>query len=237
MHVSSFGWYSHRVQKHMEFLRFGSSGAPVVIFPTSGGNHTEFSKNGMIEPLSWKIEQGLIQVYCVDTNNWEGWYNSSLSPRQRVECSVAFEEYLLHEFLPHLRNETGTDMLILAGISFGGYHTINFALKYPQLVNRAVSISGSFTVKGLLDGYYDDLCYFNDPEAYIQNLNDPWFLSMYNTHTELTLVTSDADVCLHRNLEMSNHLSAKNVRHNLIVWEGGYTHDWPAWKTMIAHYL
>jgi esterase/lipase superfamily enzyme len=221
----------------MEFLRFGHSGTPVVIFPTPQGNHTEFAAHGMLETVGWKIDQGLIQVYCVDTNNWDGWYNPATPPRRRMELSAAYEEYFLREFLPHLQHEAGLDYLILAGMSFGAYYAVNFGLKHPELVHRVLSFGGSFTIAGLLDGYYDDLCYFNDPAAFVPNLTDPWFLEMYNTHTEFTFVTSDHDLCLGRNVEMSNHLSAKGIRHHLIVWEGGYTHDWPAWKAMFPHYI
>jgi len=221
----------------MEFLRFGYAGAPVVVFPTSGGNHHEFAERGMLEPLAKKIDQGIIQVFCVDTNNWEGWYNEHIHPRLKVERSVAFEEYLIHEFLPHIREITGTDVLVLTGISFGAYHAMNFALKHPELVNRAVTFSGSFSIKSFLVDYYDDLCYFNNPVDYIQNLTDPWFLQQYNEHTELLLVTSDQDVCLDKNLEMVHHLTAKGIRHTFVKWEGDFKHDWPYWKQMIGHYI
>ena len=237
MRSYSYGWYSHRANKHMEFLHFGHAGAPVVVFPTSGGNQTEFPQQGMLDPIAWKIEHGFIQVFCVDTNNWEGWYNDHIHPRQKVEMHAGYEEYLIHEFLPHVRNVTGTGYLILMGISFGAFHTMNFALKHPEMVDRAICMSGSYSIKGFLDGYYDDLCYFNNPVDYIQNLHDPWYINMYNTHTEITMVTSDLDVCLNRNIEMSDHLNAKGIRHNFYKWDGGYKHDWPYWKIMIPHYL
>lgn len=237
MFVNKFGWYSDRVQKYMEFLQFGNAGTPVIVFPTSGGNQYEFSDRGMIEPVAWKIETGLIHLFCIDTNNWESWYNNAIHPRERVERYVRFEEYVTQELVPCIRNSAHTTNLILTGASFGGYHAINFALKHPELVTKAVSLSGSFTIKGLLDGYYDDLCYFNNPVDYIQNLHDSWYIDMYNTHTELIMVTSDQDHCLDRNIEMSNHLRAKGIRHQFIKWDGGYGHDWNYWREMIGHYI
>ena len=237
MFVDRFGWYSNRVEKYMEYLRFGNGGTPVIVFPTSGGDHHEFSDRGMVEPLTWKIDQGLIQLFCIDTNNWEGWYNNEIHPRQRVEKYAKFEEFLIHEFIPHLWTITGKTNLILFGASFGGYHAINFALKHPELIDKAISLSGSFTIKGLLDGYYDDLCYFNNPVDYIPNLSDPWFIDMYNSHTELILVSSEQDVCLDRNIELANMLRSKNIRHQFIVWDGGHVHDWHTWKEMIGNYV
>lgn len=237
VNVESYGWYSNRVNKHMEFLRVGTAGAPVIVFPTSGGDHREFGDRGMLRPLEWKIDQGLIQVFCINTNSWEGWYNEHLHPRQKVEMQVAYEEYLIHELLPALRNFSGTDVLILTGISFGAYHAMNFTLKHPDLVTKVVTFSGSFSIKGFLEGYYDDLCYFNNPVDYLRNLSDQWYIDMFNTCTDLTIVTSDGDVCLDRNLELAGILTSKGIRHNYYQWDASYKHDWPHWEKMIAHYI
>lgn len=237
MRVYSYGWYSHRVNKHMEFLHYGHAGAPVVIFPTSGGDHREFGDRGMVEPLAGKIDEGFIQLFCVDTNNWDGWYNDGIHPRQRVERYEAFEGYLMHEFYPHVANVTGSDYRILTGISFGGYIAMNFTLKHPDLVSKCVVLSGSFDIKGLLDGYYDELCYFNNPVDYLPNLSDPWYLNLYNSHTEIVMVTGDSDVCLDRNYELARIFDAKGIRHSFHRWDGGYRHDWPYWKEMIGHYI
>ena len=43
------------------------------------------------------------------------------------------------------------------GCSFGGYHAINFALRHPDLVTYAVSMSAAFDIpQRFLDGHYDD---------------------------------------------------------------------------------
>lgn len=237
MYVDRFGWYSHRVDKNMEYIRFGADGTPVVVFPTSGGDHYEFSQRGMIDPIATKIDAGFVQVFCIDTNNWESWYNDHIHPSDRVRRAKQFEEFFLHELIPHLRHTTGTDRLILLGASFGGYHAITYALKHPELVNKAISLSGSFNIKSFLDGYYDNDCYFNNPVDFLPNISDPWFFEQMNTKTELVLVSSEQDNCLDRNVELANILTAKNIRHQFIVWKGNYPHDWPTWQQMLPHYI
>lgn len=237
MQTSVFGWYSQRVNMFMEYLRAGDRGTPVLLFPTSGGDHREYTDRGMVATLESKIDQGLVQLFCLDTNNRESWYNDRIPPRERVERAVLFEEYVIREMIPHLRQTCGTDRLILFGASFGGYQAINFALKHPDLVDKAVSLSGSFSIRGLLEGYYDETCYFNCPIDYIRNLYDSWYIDRYNTHTELIFVSGDQDNCLQGNVEMTDQLKARGIRHQFHVWQGGYPHDWPSWKMMIGHYI
>ena len=59
------------------------------------------------------------------------------------------------------------------GCSFGAYHAVNFALRYPQLIKRTIGLSGIYDIRGWLDGYYDDNVYFNNPVDYTANLHDP----------------------------------------------------------------
>ncbi len=237
MRFYSHGWHSPCAERYMEFLHYGHSGAPIVVFPTTSGNHYEFPERGMLEPLSWKIEQGLIQIFCVDTTHWDGWYNEHCPAHRKVELEVMFERYLIHEFLPYLRHETGNGYVTLFGISFGAYHAMNFALKHPDLISRVVAMFGSFDIKGLLHGYYDEQCYFNNPVDYLPNLTDSWFLDRYRSGLEIVLITSDNDITLERNRSLSSLLNSKGIRHTFHQWSGDYPHDWQTWQQMIPHYL
>jgi len=223
--------------KYMEFLHIGDRGAPVVVFPTTLGNHYEFVDRHMLDPLTWKMESSLIQIFCVDSINNDSWYNDQLHPHEKVRRHVLYEDYLINEFLPYVRNKTGTEYLILFGCSFGGYHAINFAMRHPELVNRAIGLSGSYTIEGFLNGYYDDLCYYNNPAHYAQHLRDSYYLDRLNSRTELTIVTSDLDPCRERNEHFHKVLSDSRIRHNYYFWDNGVGHDWPYWQNMVAHYL
>ncbi|MBL7994722.1 esterase family protein [bacterium] len=237
MHHYSYGWYSERLNRQMDFQHFGHAGAPIIVFPTTLGNHYEFSDRNMIDPIAWKIEEGLIQVFCVNSINNESWYNNQIHPHEKVKRHVSYEEYLIQEFFPYVRQKTGMEYLVLFGCSFGGFHAINFTLRHPELVDKAISLSGSFTIEGFLNGYYDDLCYYNNPAHYMQNMRDPYYIDRYNHSTELSLVTSDWDVCRDRNEYFHKLLTDKGIRHNYFFWDGHVNHDWPSWQRMIGHYL
>src|ERR1035441_5871232 len=46
--------------------------------------------------------------------------------------------------MPFVRERTSWPQMATTGCSFGGYHAINFALRHPDLVTYAVSMSGAF---------------------------------------------------------------------------------------------
>ena len=50
----------------MELLVFGHGGAPVIVFPTSMGRFFDFEDRGMVGALAQHLEEGWVQLVCVD---------------------------------------------------------------------------------------------------------------------------------------------------------------------------
>ncbi len=166
-------WHSSRLGREMEMLVFGHAGLPVVVFPTSGGRFFEFEDRGLIGALSGKIDAGRLQVFCVDSVDNESWYNKQVSPRWRIARHVQYEEYLLNEVVPLIRQKNADPHLVSLGCSFGGYHAVNIALRHPDIFSGFLSMSGAFDLTNFLQGYYDQDCYFNLPTHCLPNLSDP----------------------------------------------------------------
>jgi esterase/lipase superfamily enzyme len=233
-----FRWFSPIIGGEMELLSYGGAGAPVIIFPTSWGRFYEWKDRSMIATLADKIDAGYIQLYCIDSLCSETWYNTSIHPHERVKRHNLVEAYIINEVIPFIRSRNPNNFLLTAGVSFGAYLAVNFAFKHPELIGKTVGVSGSYTIKGLLDGYYDEDCYFNDPIAYMSNLRDERLLSLIR-RMEIFLVTSDWDlgICRERTYQMSRILNERGIPHRLDDWGGGIIHDWPSWHRMIRHYL
>ena len=98
-----------------------------------------------------------------------------------------------------------------------------------------ISLSGSFDIKSFLDGYYDDLCYFNNPVDYLPGLGEGPLLDQLR-QMGIVLGTGDRDSCRPRNLELAAILAAKGIPHFLDdrKWCG---HDWNYWRDMFPQYL
>ena len=230
-------WYSPALNREMELLVYGEGGSPVIVCPTSGARFYEWKDFKMVEALAPKIDAGHIQLYCVDSVSLQSWYNDHIHPRERVLIHNRWEAYLKDELIPLIHSANPNRFIITAGTSFGAFLAVNFALKHPELVGKAVGISGSYSIRRLLDGYYDEDCYFNDPVSYVENMNDD--LLALIRRMQIMLVTSDHDIgiCRERTFDLSRVLDEKGIFHTLHDWGGNTGHDWPYWRTMIGHYL
>lgn len=227
---------SSRLGREMELLVFGHAGLPVLVFPTSGGRFYEFEDRGMIAAVAGKIDAGKLQFFCVDSVNEESWYNWQAPPRQRIARHMQYEEYLLHELVPLIRQKNGDQRLMALGLSFGGYHAVNIALRHPEIVSGFVSLSGTFDLTSFLDGYYDQNCYFHLPTHYLPRLTDPRFLDRFRRN-RFVLATGWDDQCLGRNQDFDRILNEKGIAHEFHVWDLPNSHDWPAWQRMVQQYF
>ncbi len=229
-------WYSPSLHRDMELLAFGERGFPVVVFPTSGGRFWEYEDRGMVNALAPKIERGELQAICLDSVDQESWYNRSAHPADRLHRQNAFDAYLVNELASFVRNRTTWPRMGATGCSFGGYHAINFALRHPDIVTYAVSMSGGFDIpKRFLDGYYDENAYFHAPLDYLPNLNDGWLLEQCRRNY-FVLAVGNHDPLFDQNVKLAHSLGIKHIPHTLDVWEG-FGHDWPWWHQMAVKFF
>jgi esterase/lipase superfamily enzyme len=229
-------WFSPRLGREMELLVFGHAGTPVIVFPTSMGRFFDYESRHMIDVVRDRYEDGRLQAFCVDSVDAESWYNKAVPPAQRAARHVQYDDYLVREVVPFVRARNASPDLALTGCSFGGYHSVNFALRHPDLATYCVSMGSAFDIHQFLNGYYDDNCYYNCPPDFLPNLNDPWYLDRYR-RMKIVLATGENDICLADNRRLSEIMSAKGIPHWLDVWGDGTGHDWPWWERMAQKFF
>ena len=228
-------WHSPSLGRDMEMLVFGSGGARVLVFPTSMGRFFQWEDMCMVDTLRTHLEQGWIQLFCVDSVDGESWYNKGVHPAVRAARHVQYDAYLLNEVLPYTVSRNGNTYLITVGASFGAYHAFNFALRYPERVSRAIGMSGLYDISNFVDGYSDDNVYFNNPVAYISNEHDSTRLDALRRQ-DLVLAIGRDDRNSGENEYFSGQLWDKGIGNALRIWDG-WAHDWPYWRQMILHYI
>lgn len=224
-------FYSNHISRDFQLQRFGWSGRPMIVFPTTLGRYHEAKDMGLIGSIAPLIEAGRVIVYCVDTLNHESWYNKQLHPRDMVRTQAAYDRMIRHELVPMLQSRHHAGKVIAAGCSFGAYSAANFAFKYPEVVSDLIGMSGSYDIKSFLKGYYDDEVYFNNPIDFMNNPSNPELYKM-----GIILGTSEWDICRPETVRMSNLLNEKGINHWLDM-RGWVEHDWPLWNDMFPHYL
>ena len=227
-------WFSPSLGRDMEMLVFGHAGARLFVFPTSKGKFYEWEDRGMMEVIRESIEQGWLQVFCVDSVDEESWYAHWKWPGDRAWRNVQYDHYLRNEVIP-LTQHNPNPFLITTGASFGAYHAVNFAFRYPYLVGRVLAMNGLYDIRGWMDGHYDDNVYFNNPVDYVRHEHDPARLEQMR-HMDIILTTSEDEPLRGATDYFSNILWEKNIWHALRVWKG-WAHDWPWWQEMVRQYL
>jgi esterase/lipase superfamily enzyme len=220
----------------MEMLVYGHAGLPAVVFPTSQGRFYEFEDRGMVDAIRWKIDNGEVQLFCVDSVDAESWYNRNVPPRWRIARQVQYDEYIIHEVVPLVKKLNWSPKMAAIGCSFGGFHAVTMALRHPDVFTAFLSMSGAFDMDSFLGGYYDQDVYFNQPTHFIPGMSDPWFLDRYRQNTYV-LATGVHDQCWDQNERMAGIMRAKGIPVKLDVWGDNARHDWPWWQRMIQTYL
>ena len=229
-------WHSPSLGRDMELLICGHGGAPMLVFPTSMGRFHEYEDRGMINAVSWAYDQGRIQAFCPDSVDSESWYNKSAHPADRVRRHMAYESYIMNEVVPLIRSRNSSPGILATGCSFGGYHAMNVALKYPGVFNACLPMSGAFDIRQFLHGYYDENCYFNNPVDYLPNMRDPWYLERYRAN-RYVLAVGDWDICRGENERMDGIMYHAGVPRRLDIWGDHSEHDWPLWHRMAQAYF
>ncbi|MGH7471191.1 MAG: esterase family protein [Longimicrobiales bacterium] len=228
-------WHSPSLGRDMELLVFGHAGARVLVFPTSLGKFFEWEDRGMVAALSEHLENGWIQLFCLDSVDAESWYARNKHPGERAARHQQYERYVLDEVIPLAWQVNPNPFLIVAGASFGAYHALNLAFRYPQAINRVIGLSGLYDIKQILSGYQDPNVYVHDPSHYMIHESDPGRLEALR-RMNIILAIGKEDPNLKDNQHLSDVLWSKGVWHAFRLWDG-WAHDWPWWRQMIQQYI
>jgi len=214
---------------------FGHAGARLLAFPTTMGSCYEWRDRSMHQVLAEHLENGWIQLFCVDHVHDESWYDKRRPPGARAWRHLEYDHYLLSEVLPFTESRNPNPFVIAAGASFGAYHAACFGFRHPDRVNRIVAMSGLFDVKQMTEGYSDDNVYRANPFDFMRHEHDPARLDAFRRQ-DIIFAIGRNDPSYANNVEFSSRLWDKGIGNALRVWDG-WAHDWPYWEKMIRLYV
>ena len=235
-------WWSPRLERDMELLIFGHAGAPVLVFPTRGGRFFDYENWGMVAALGEKIDQGFIQLYCVDSIDHESLYGFWRPPHERIARHDSYSQYVLEEVLPLINKLNPDPFLIAHGCSLGAYHAVDIAFRNPDRFKKVVALSGRYDLtqvvgdfRPLFDDYYAELVYFHTPSHFIPQLGDLCVLNQLR-QMEIIFAIGAADPFVENNRALSYALWNKGIWNALYTWDGE-AHRPRYWRRMVQFYL
>lgn len=236
-------WFSPSLQKEMELLVFGHSGARVLFFPPRKSHFYDYENWGLIEMLKTKIEKGYIQLFCLDSIDDEALYNREKHPAEKIKRHIDYENYVINEVIPFTKNINTSKYLIAAGCSLGAYHAVNIGLKHPSKFHKIVGMSGRYDLTietghyhDLLNGYHDTDVYFNMPNQYMANLTDTSIINQIKK-LDIILAVGSEDPCVTSNQTLRDIFLSKDIHNlHLHIWDDE-AHKVCHWKDMIKIYF
>jgi esterase/lipase superfamily enzyme len=228
-------WWSPALERDMEMLVFGGRGTPVLVYPTSQGRFYQWEDFGLVAHIAPRIDDGLLQLWCVDSVDAESFYAKQRSPQERAERHLAYERYVVDEVLPAIRGSNGTPFLVGAGASFGATHVAMLLTRRPGILGKAVCLSGAYDLSRWFDGSREGNAYFLDPLAFLPDLTEERYLAPMR-RTEVIVATGEQDPNVEDARRFAALLQQKGVPAELHLWNG-WAHDWPYWKDMVDTFL
>lgn len=223
--------WSSALGRDMEALRFGASGLPLLVFPTSQGRFFQWEDFGMVSALQDKVDAGFIQLWCVDSVDGESWYARGLSPADRVKRHLQYERYVVDELLPTIGQPP-----VATGTSLGAFHAVLLALRRPDKLSGFVALSGAYDTRHWMDGYFDNEVYFTNPVAFLPGLTDERYLRPMRGFVKKVIASGEYDPNVMESVRIGTLLREKSVDAWLDIWPG-WAHDWPYWQEMMRRYV
>jgi esterase/lipase superfamily enzyme len=225
-------------------IAYGHYGRPVLVFPSEQGRAWDFENNGMVAAVADLIDAGRVKLYCVDSADGYSWSDRSLPIEERARRHEQYEAWIRGTVAPWIADDSGGAMEIATlGCSLGAYHAVNIALKHAHVFPLAMGFSGNYdpTVWQAW-GDQGDATYFNNPMAYVANL-DGGHLDWLRERVSILLVVGQGawevspTGALPSTLALADLLSQKGIPHELDVWGFDVPHDWPSWQAQLRHHL
>ncbi|HEY2272282.1 MAG TPA: alpha/beta hydrolase-fold protein [Jatrophihabitantaceae bacterium] len=225
-------------------VAYGHFGRPFLVFPSEQGRAWDFENNGMIDAVADLIDAGRVKLYCVDSADGYSWSDQSVSIDERARRHEQYESWICGTVAPWIADDCGGTLEIATmGCSLGAYHAVNVALKHAHVFPLAMGFSGNYDpTTWHAWGDQGDATYFNNPMAYVANL-DNGHLDWLRERLSLLLVVGqgawevDPTGSLPSTQRLSDLLSSKGIRHELDVWGYDVPHDWPSWRAQLRHHL
>jgi esterase/lipase superfamily enzyme len=222
---------------------YGHWGRPVLAFPAERGDAGEFERRGMVAAVGDLLAAGRVKLYCVDSFDGESWSNRSISLEERARRHGVYENWVLHEVVPFIRDDCGgAAEVITCGCSLGAYHAANFALKRADVFPLAICMSGSYD-PAAWDGWGErgETTYFNNPMDYVAHLQGD-HLDWLRSQLSLLLICGqgqweDTTGALESTRRLAGLVQSKGIRCEMDLWGYDVPHDWPSWRAQLAHHL
>lgn len=233
-------WYSHRLRQDMEVVRWGTTGQPVLLFPTAGGDAEESERFLMLKVLDPLLSAGRIKVYSIDSVGGRALIDSKRPPVQKAHIQRQFMQFIRHEVVPAIRSDCQSPDIQVwaAGASIGAYNAVTAVTSFPDVFTRALAMSGTYDLGRFLHGFHNEDVHHISPLVYLRFVDPDSAHGRLLRQTYILLATGEGkweDPA--ESWKVANLLGKLGIPNRVDLWGKDYHHDWMTWRDMAPKYL
>ena len=234
-------WFSDRVGRNMRIKIYGHYGPAFIAFPCQNGDADDFYINGMIDALSWFIENGKIKLFCIDSNDDETVSSTSRDKGYAGYKLEMYHQYLINEVLPFIYdNMGGYNEPYLIGCSMGASYAVTNFLRRPELFAGFIALSGKYDFSSFFGGYMDENIYNNSPNDFLRGMPcDHPYIDLYNQKTMIVVIGKGRFEYLvsESNYVLADICKEKGINMDFNFWDENSVHDWESWHYQMPYFI
>lgn len=232
---------SSYLNRDMHIIQYGYSGVPFLGFPTQCASCSNYEDFGVTRTLKTYLEDGVMQLFCVDTVDDESWYCKDGINTWRSARQESYYRFIVDEVVPLIQRHSSSGIRpFVMGIDMGATHASIVFFRRPELFSGVIALSGIYDSSYYYHGWMDSTLYDNSVECFLANMPEdhPW-IRRYNNSFILMCCGAGAweDECLRTLRNMDKILHRKRISAMINYWGDEVSHDWPWWRHQLEYYI
>ncbi|MFO0667561.1 MAG: alpha/beta hydrolase-fold protein [Polyangiaceae bacterium] len=232
-------WYSSRIGCEATLARWGTTGQPVLVFPTAGGDAEEIERFHLIKVLGPLLEAGKIKIYSADSVGGRVWFKKEGSPEHRMYIQHQYHQYIKHEVVPAIRKDCNSEDILIwtAGASIGAFHAAATVCRFPDIFSRALAMSGTFDLMRFCEATETTEYYrVSSPLQFVPHLAGK-HLDLLRTRFIQFATGEGKWENIGESFRLAQVLGDKGIPNHVASWGKDVDHDWVTWRAMMPKYL
>lgn len=232
-------WYSQRLGREVQVVRYGETGRPVLVFPTAAGDAEECERFHLLDVLSHLLEAGRVKVYSVDSVPGQVWLQEKASSARGAWIQNQFDAFVYQELVPAIRVDCrdAAAEIVVTGASIGAFNALAAICRHPDVFSHAICMSGTYDISRFLEGEVTQDFYFSSPLHFLPGLHAGEQLEQLKKRFVLLAHGGGRWEDPSQSWRVADLLGSKGVPNRVDEWGKEWDHDWPTWRRMLPQYL
>ncbi len=229
---------SRDLDADLDVIVYGTTGRPVIAFPTFDFSAGSWETGGMVDVLGDLIESGAIQLFCVDSVDDRGWYARHSDLDYRSENQLAYLKFVSGELLRFVKKTSASKAKpILAGCGAGATNATAALLREPKLWGGLLALSGAYDARFYSDGATDADWLACSPIDLIASPSDARLRTLRKVPMAFVCGQAADERGIGTQRQLAAAFAEREIEATFEYWGYDVDHSWHWWQEMAAQFV